>query len=262
MAFLDSDDAYETNYIEKMLTALSQNGADLAVCRYAIEKTSKTMAQLGNETIIPPIKEGIYTREEMLRALIDDEINHNVWNKLYCASLWKDIRFPDGHFFEDIDTTYRILNNCKRIIVIDDVLYMYRKRNNSITGYRTNNKRYDSTLACSHLESFIEANSPRVFTTKHLYKIRKIRLYQLISIYGHLFCFSDEQSWKYAEAQKIRNQIIERSKKLDIRHISFEILICCWLIRYIPGVFQAFFSFVCYIFDGLRKADPIKKMRR
>ena len=60
-------------------------------------------------------------------------IDNVVWNKLYKSELFKTIRFPVGRVFEDIATTYRILNSAQSIVIIRKYLIHYRLRNNSLS---------------------------------------------------------------------------------------------------------------------------------
>ena len=132
VAFLDSDDAYEDVYIEKLLNAMLDADANLAVCKYTVHRTTGKMKRHG-EPVIPSGPSGIYNHCYGLRALADEVINVSVWNKLYQRELWQDTRFPDGYTYEDIDTSFRIFDLCNTIVVLDDPLYFYRKRPGSIT---------------------------------------------------------------------------------------------------------------------------------
>lgn len=133
IAFLDPDDAFALTFIEKMLEAIQDT--DIAVCRYTVQRTEKalTSSQKTKRTSEPRAKKGKYKREEALHCLIDGKINCNVWNKLYKSKLWNTIRFPEGHNYEDIDTTYKILDIAKNVSLIDNILCFHRKRPGSIT---------------------------------------------------------------------------------------------------------------------------------
>lgn len=110
VAFLDSDDAFHPDFVSVLLEALIRERADIAMCKYTDHCTVEKMKKIGEEKEEPGMEEGVYDRFDALRALNDRKINHAVWNKLYRQELWKKIRFPSGHMYEDVDTTFRIIN--------------------------------------------------------------------------------------------------------------------------------------------------------
>lgn len=69
-------------------------------------------------------------------GLIDSEIAVDTgvssWNKLYKKELFQDIRFPDGCVCEDVGTTHKLVYKASRICRLNDVLYYYRFRKESI----------------------------------------------------------------------------------------------------------------------------------
>jgi hypothetical protein len=46
--------------------------------------------------------------------------------------LYDGITYPDGKIFEDIYTTHKLLYRCEKITVINDILFYYYQRSNSI----------------------------------------------------------------------------------------------------------------------------------
>lgn len=59
-----------------------------------------------------------------------------VWNKLYKKELFtkNNITFPKSMIHEDNFVTYKLFAKSKRISLINDKLYYYVQRNNSITN--------------------------------------------------------------------------------------------------------------------------------
>lgn len=103
IAFLDPDDKYQEDFCQKMLQAVKQNEADMAVCKIAVCYTTGELKLNENDISFPAIKTGIYGREEALRMLTEDTINPNAVNKIYRSSLWQEVRFSEGHAYgEDL----------------------------------------------------------------------------------------------------------------------------------------------------------------
>lgn len=157
----------------------------------------------------------MYDRASALRALADGIIDHHVWNTLYRRELWEEIRFPDGHVYEDVDTTYRIIDLCKTVCILAQPLYLYRKREGSIINTRSKDNIRDCISACSHWTSFAEAHTPEVFTTEQLHRIRQPLVEAMIVYYA---CFSgraqDEAEIAYNDY--LKRQITDTVKEIGI----------------------------------------------
>ena len=112
-AFLDSDDAYHPDYIAGLVGTMLREAADLVVCKYMICHTVDTMTSVQyTGKALPVISAGAYDRISALQKLADSELNVMVWNKLYLSRLWRNIRFSEGHVYEDNEVAYMILDQC------------------------------------------------------------------------------------------------------------------------------------------------------
>ena len=120
ICFVDSDDYVLPGYINKMYKALIKNGSDICVCGY--------------DNFIPP-EMSLIGSEATIR-LLTQQINMDIlaWNKMYKRSLFIDyeIRYPEGEIHEDNLTTYKLYSHAKRVSYIQETLYHYRSRGNSI----------------------------------------------------------------------------------------------------------------------------------
>ena len=183
VAFLDSDDSYHPGFIKAIAEAMERVNADMAVCRYTVHDADKSAGHIRKEMIWPKAEAGIYGRTEALQALVEGKINVSVWNKLYRSRLWDNIRFPDGHNYEDIDTTFRIFDICSSVIVLDQPLYHYLNRPGSITHTVTEENMRDFSLAKRHFEEFVSVNTPEVFSFEQLGRIRQGTLSGMIVNY-------------------------------------------------------------------------------
>ncbi len=125
LGFVDGDDSIEPDMFERLLGAIEEAGADIAVCGRFMEYPEKT------ETISPP--EGVFNREEAVKALALLKIRNPTWDKLWRRECFDEIRFPDGRVYEDIATTYRIFLRTQKVVCIPDALYHYRIRESGIS---------------------------------------------------------------------------------------------------------------------------------
>lgn len=124
--FVDGDDTLEKGTLEIMKRSCDVNKADVCICDIAylydgnIRKKSK---YANGESEIVTGKEF-----DMCYFLYPDTIKENisVWNKLYSASLFKEIRFPDVKNYSDEYTVFKLTNSSETVTYIHEALYNYR----------------------------------------------------------------------------------------------------------------------------------------
>ena len=68
----------------------------------------------------------------------------SAWNKVCKRELFDNIEFPKGLYYEDLATTPKLVFKTKKIKFIDDALYFYRIRDNSIMNKLEYNPKMDS----------------------------------------------------------------------------------------------------------------------
>lgn len=68
------------------------------------------------------------------------------WGKVYRASLFENLQFPEGYWFEDTLCSFLIYPQCKKIVTISDVVYRYRLNPNGITATCGGNPKVLDTL--------------------------------------------------------------------------------------------------------------------
>ena len=129
IGFLDNDDYYKDNFIEKLYSKASKCQLDIVVSR-TIEGRD------GKKIIKAPIFETnkIYNQEfshkNFIKNLLTEESLFAVWNKLYKRELITqyNIQFPSNREIEeDCMFNLQAFNNSKRIMFIDYYGYYYRE---------------------------------------------------------------------------------------------------------------------------------------
>ena len=246
--FLDPDDAYESTFIEKLLAAMLEEEADVTVCRYTNHQTEEKLHRTG-EHAFPLGKAGNYDRISSLRALVDGTINIGVWNKLYRSGLWREIRFPDGYVYEDIDTSFRIFNICRRIHVIDESLYLYRLRRGSIT-YTVSAKSFqDRYRACLHFASFIAQKTPDVFPPFYERKWAQYTINGMIVQYINYI--GNTECEEIVIRDEMRKKIISVGKEIGIETLGLRtrtawnmVRQCPWLLKAVYRVYHPIHMFI------------------
>ncbi len=234
VAFLDSDDAYCSNFIEAMVSSMIETKSDIVVCKYTNHNTEEAMELDLRLKRYPAIKQGLYEREKALIALVDGELDHIAWNKIYARHLWKEHRFPVGHVFEDLNTTYQIIPLCERIFVLDDILYLKRSHEGSIIKTFSKKNIDDWLLANAHFEKYVDDNTPDIFGNRQNDRLKRTRLHKLIAIYIFYSRTNKDKTIHYQK--KLRREILVLEKKIGIGVCERHIKVYFFIIKYLPWV--------------------------
>ncbi len=167
IAFLDSDDAYHPDMIQKMLKAMARWGADIAISGISSYDTMQQMKIASRFTLCDFLQEEITEPSKALAEMMEGKLSWCVWNKLYDANLWETIRFPDGHVYEDACTTYRIFQRADCVVKVPGCSVRRRVRPGSISHTKSFQNSCDWVRACQQMEAFVEENTPFVLSHLH-----------------------------------------------------------------------------------------------
>ena len=230
--FLDSDDAYYPEMISELVEARKSNQADIAMCRFVNYRTmEKKKLNAVSKHISPSGSPGAYDRVEALRALAVGKINHSVWNKIYRRMLWDDIRFPDGHVYEDLLTTYRIMNRIEKLVMLDNVFYQKRIHREAITATFSEKNIQDRILSFSMQEDFINEQIHDVFSEEHLFNMKRFKLITLMDMYIRYIPVGEDGK-RFAEM--LRQQIVQTRNTMNMRKCRLHIRILYYLLLIFP----------------------------
>ena len=232
IGFLDPDDTYDGTFVEELLRAMDQNDSDVAVCHYTIHYTEHPMFRKESDKPVPPINAGAYGRIEILHALADGALNVSVWNKLYRRKLWKDVRFRDGHVYEDNEASLCVFDLCESVCVIPQPLLLHRKRRDSITSTGSEANMRDMILAASYFVSFVASRTPEVFTLTQLEARQHTLLGRMITAYANLPWEEDDESRAFRRI--LRSKISEYGDELGINDCGHRMRIAYHMVSYPP----------------------------
>ena len=139
ISFIDSDDWIEPHAIDTFLKTAIMTEADIVNARYCSEYVGRTVHRpIGKKD------SHIYFGKDILSAFAEGKFGNVVWNKFYRAECFRDIRFPDGHNYEDIAIVWKIMKILSEsggmVTALSDELIHFRVRTSSISHtYALNN---------------------------------------------------------------------------------------------------------------------------
>lgn len=111
VTFVDADDRLAPGAIETLMNAVEHTQADIVEGGYS--------RFMGDTTTF------VYRHESDAEAHWSVLYGYPV-GKVYRASLFADVQFPMGYWFEDTICTYILYPRCSRVATISDVVYEYR----------------------------------------------------------------------------------------------------------------------------------------
>lgn len=153
IAFVDSDDFIHENMYEILLRTMIENDCEVVESGYQRVFPNDII----NNYDQPKSKRIFNTQAAVVNTIMDHHCRNYVWNKLYKKELWDDIRFPYGKLFEDVSTTYQVVNMCSKLVKIDCELYYYYQREGSISRSKFSIKKtLDHCKALQAMMEFME----------------------------------------------------------------------------------------------------------
>ena len=154
VAFVDSDDYIDPLFLEKLAEQISE---DVDIIEGTIQSYKEgiyyNLLQIHQDKMV------FTTVEEKLEQLVSQGLRTSVFPKLYRKSLLNDNFFPKGFIFEDLEVIPELVTFSKKWVKIQDVLYYYRIRENSITTKSFSEKNLDIFKILEKFDLFfIDAN--------------------------------------------------------------------------------------------------------
>lgn len=152
VAFVDSDDYVESNYIETLYTNIKD--ADMCLCNItAFSENNQKKAV---------VEKGIVDSDKFFEMMFSPETSQYsvvAWNKLYRRNLWDNVRYPFRKIHEDRYVSCDIISQCSKIVCLEDYLYWYRYHEGSISTIRNIAGEFDDINAFWLQIDFFKQNS-------------------------------------------------------------------------------------------------------
>ena len=147
ISFVDSDDWVDKSYFKALLDAAERDGAQIAsVC----VKTCSPEEYWCSNKGVPA----------------------TAWGKVYWSELWNEVRFPNGRLHEDEFTVHKVVFKCDRIAGIEDALYRYTRRSDSIMHKVDERNLHDWLEGCDIQAKYLKPISSRAYAVALAKKIQ------------------------------------------------------------------------------------------
>ena len=239
VAFLDPDDAFHPDMIRCLMEAMQRTGAEMAVCGIINCHTLHRMEGKRCFFRAEYRQEEVLEKKAALAALTDGCLARCVWNKMYTAELWKTIRFPDGHVYEDGCTIIRIIGMAERTVTVPGCPVRHRIRPGSITRTWSVQNARDWLWARKQMEDYVEKNTPELFVPGMLGQVRNQTIHGMVVTWTRI----KKNDREYAD--NLRHEILEKGQGLDFKAwdlrscLAYQMLrFCPWMVPILLPVYQ------------------------
>lgn len=155
--FLDPDDYPEPEFLGKLVAAADLSGADITMCGFDRfdDVTNKVYCV-----------EMVNNPAHIMTNLVDYDtiayMNPVVWDKLFRRSLIENIRFTNIKRFEDLVFLMRVFTKVKSIYYVNEILYHYRVRSDSLANTIKETDCYEFFQAMSGLKNEYERDLDKI----------------------------------------------------------------------------------------------------
>ena len=221
--FIDSDDYIAPTMIEKLFLACEKFDAQIATCFFErVEGKHETREKQSELQLVTKRRYGGKELLVSLYSTTNSPIAFVAWNKLYKKDLFlsNNIRYPVGKYHEDTFTTYKLIYMSTYVVVINEILYFYRVRPESITTEAFTMKRLDCLEAMAEETDFYESNDEKDLLGMAInqYCYSAIKLYHMAKKAKNLYrkeeclirIYSDYKKFWKTNSKKVKMNVLKK----------------------------------------------------
>ena len=130
--FIDSDDWMHSNALQQLHDFAIKNQCEVVQGNLYYAYKDHLLYRQSNKK---ELRQHVFDRDEAMRLLIiNDRVKNFAWGKLYRTDILRGLDFPVGKYFEDSYWQHLVMHRVKHYGIIDQPLYYYRQREDSISG--------------------------------------------------------------------------------------------------------------------------------
>ena len=236
IGFVDSDDLIHPQMFEKLFDATNKTNADIAQCKSV---KFYNFSDVKFQTTTTNSFSTFDSYGAVNNLLSGFEIDTTCWNKLYKSSVALKVDFEVGRINEDVLWTYRVIALCNEVVSIDEGLYWYYQREDSIMNCEYSEKKLDALYALSKRAQEIKIKFP------DLYPLAE-RSYSGVCMYHYqMIC----RNYCNSEMKEIKKKLHQKFCESDLASV-YKVIDVQYKIWYL--LFKIFPDFTCKIRNTLK----------
>lgn len=227
VAFLDSDDMWSSGFIEDF-KSYAKTKWDILNFNYCYEKTLNVYKQNGTKNV------ELYNQNEFIDLFNKNIYGNQICFRIYKRSLFENVTFPLGRYYEDIATFYKLMLKANKILCVDYDYYIYNIINEESITKQVTRKHLEDMLKSTNemykgLSDYYNVNG---YDLKYL-EYNKINLYSYIGL-KLMKCNENVDDLKslvcdYVKKQKVN--LIDYKKYQWKKYVALKLLITFGLFK-------------------------------
>ncbi len=150
---------------EKLLKTAEESGSEIVQCGFYKDNSTTS------EIIVNVAK--TYSSVEALQAYLQGDFRSSVWGYLWDRNCFSEVKFPEGHVYEDLVLLYKIFSIIHSVTTISDPLYHYVQREGSISNSHNMNNLID--LWSAYRERYEYVSNDKRFNFNEIYISNELR---------------------------------------------------------------------------------------
>lgn len=207
IGFVDADDYIEKEMYSRLYSAVKHANADIGSCGMFSETEEGVVIRnciQGHGDVILERKNA-YEEFFAMEGMLDPSSCTKLWN----IALFNEIQYKVGLRSEDIDLLYRMLDKVDKVVCVNDPLYHYCHRPNSITTQGINKSFFDQVKIVNEMTNFIVCKYPELILPVYAYQL-------WTCIYVLHSTMDATNGYMFIKEKKEVEQVIRSSKKYYI----------------------------------------------
>jgi glycosyltransferase involved in cell wall biosynthesis len=174
IAFVDSDDYIEPDYLEYLLGLQHKYNSDMSIGGFCYQYEGK----LPKERTYVKEKDALLDASEaLIRMNYNQGCGATPWAKLYKKDLILKHPFPEGQIYEDLAILYRIVGYCSSIAIGNRKIYYWVQRMGSTMRMEFDERQMVAMDAVAAQIEYVEKEYPKALkSAKYRYVAKAIEL--------------------------------------------------------------------------------------
>lgn len=233
IAFVDSDDWIEADFIETLYMNAEREKADISVVGYQLIWEDGRIRRFSRDE-----EYYVFDRENAIRELLKQQkFQCMVCQKMYRKQIFETIRFPVGKIYEDVAIGLSTFLKAERVVVSGKVKYNYFQRSDSIVNAKFDKRKLFFLECCNKIIDYSDSQNKLFDLEAHTFYLRALMMFTL-----QLYQLDEEKyestvKWLENEIRRCRrfiwkNPSIELKKKIVLSLICVQfprrILVTLW----------------------------------
>lgn len=201
IAFVDSDDWVENDFIETLCKNAEKENADISIigCTLVWDDGRKKPGSKDKGYYV-------FNKEKAIKEmLIQRKFGCMVWQKMYRKQIFDTVRFPVGKLYEDVAISMPTFLRVKKVVVSGRQGYNYYQRDNSIVNSKFDEKKLYFLECCQNIIKYSDRHDKMYDTEAHVFYLRALMVFAL-TLYQSAENEKEKKITEYIEQEIRKNK--------------------------------------------------------